>query len=227
MSQLLSTAAPLVDGVLAFQGTLVSYAEQLHCTGTVENLTASTAGLWHTRKVLVSRVGDAIRRGADAVAVHLNFTDESQSEMLRTIGEVRHECDQLGMPLVVIVYPRTVRAPGVDENYENLCRDDPGAYAKLVERGVRLAVELGADLVKTKFVPGEGFMRAVVESSLGRPVLVAGGPRNGMGLTDLATQALRAGVRGLAFGRRVFQADDIADELQRLRTCLRIVFETG
>jgi DhnA family fructose-bisphosphate aldolase class Ia len=220
MGDLLRTVAPRVDALLAFQGTLMRHAEQLHGTATIENLTASTVGAWHTEKVQVAKVADAVRRGADAVAVHLNFTDKSQREMLRVIGAVRHECDYLGIPLVAIVYPRSTQVPGVDENYDGLRRTDPGEYGRLVGHAVRLAVELGADIVKTQFVPGDGLMRHVVEGSLGRPVVVAGGPLGGLDFIELATEALKAGAHGLAFGRRIFQADDMIAGLENLRKCL-------
>lgn len=74
---------------------------------------------------------------------------------------------------------------------------------------VRLACELGADVVKTAY-PGdrESFRRAVAESYV--PVVVLGGAAAGKAeqlLNDVG-EALIAGAKGVAIGRNVWQSPD-------------------
>jgi NADH pyrophosphatase NudC (nudix superfamily) len=45
-------------------------------------------------------VEQALIIGADAVSVHINIGDESDSEMLRMLGYVSRQCLKWGMPLV-------------------------------------------------------------------------------------------------------------------------------
>jgi len=77
--------------------------------------------------------------------------------------------------------------------------------------GARIAAELGADVVKAFYV--DGFDRVV--SSCPAPVILAGGPK-GADIVDVARSALRAGARGLAFGRNIFQHPNPAEIVAEL-----------
>ena len=52
------------------------------------------------------------------------------------------------MPLMGIMYPRSEKG-NLDNNYEDLKRDEPEEYAALVRHSARVGVDLGgADLIK-------------------------------------------------------------------------------
>jgi len=70
--------------------------------------------------------------------------------MLRAMGEVVRECEASGMPLLAIMYPRSESSAG-DNNYDDLKRDDPKQYSQLVAHAARVAADLGADIIKTKY----------------------------------------------------------------------------
>jgi fructose-bisphosphate aldolase/2-amino-3,7-dideoxy-D-threo-hept-6-ulosonate synthase len=57
-------------------------------------------------KVQISTVDDAVRLGADAVSVHVNVGAKNEDNMLSTLGRVACECDDYGMPLLAMMYPR-------------------------------------------------------------------------------------------------------------------------
>ena len=57
-------------------------------------------------KVQVCSVQEAIRLGADAVSVHVNIGAQDEDKMLQNMGKVADECDQYGMPLLAMMYPR-------------------------------------------------------------------------------------------------------------------------
>ena len=79
----------------------------------------------------------------------------------------------------------------------------------LLACAARMAVELGADPIKTEYTGDTDTMRHVVDSS-SVPVLVLGGPtkRDDPNLLPGTKDALNAGARGVIYGRSVWQAED-------------------
>jgi DhnA family fructose-bisphosphate aldolase class Ia len=80
---------------------------------------------------------------------------------------------------------------------------------ELLAFGARVAAEFGADAIKTAYTGDPETMRQVVEGCP-VPVLVLGGVRssNPDAVLDATRDALRAGARGVVYGRNVWQADD-------------------
>lgn len=153
-------------------------------------------------------VEEAARWGADGVMSYLyvGWRDpERESREVAYVADVSESCRRLG--LLHMVESRAVR----DEN--DACGRP---RADLVRYHTRLACELGADLVKTKW-PGAGAFADVLDGATA-PVLLAGGARTGTFDEALATarEILAAGAHGLVWGRNLYQADDPADALARL-----------
>lgn len=160
------------NGVLCYLGT-ASIIDKYEVP-IILNLTASTEYKTHTKKILVSTIEQAIAIDAAAVAVHINVSSSYESIMLENLGAVSEVCQKYGMPLLVIVYPRTEHA-GKDYNYEDLKKENEAGYTKLVCHCVRIAFELGADIIKTQFTGSAESFSKVVEAANGTPVLIAGG----------------------------------------------------
>lgn len=162
------------NGVLCYQGTaslIDNYNVPLIC-----NLTASTINSSHTNKILISDVEDALRCDASAVAVHINISSRYESEMLRIIGKISSDCHKYGMPLLIIAYPRKeYDGAGCDDNYEVMKEADPNKYTHLVSHCVRIAFELGADIIKTQYTGSMESFYEVTTAAVNKPVLIAGG----------------------------------------------------
>ena len=146
-------------------------------------------------KVLTCTVEEAISLGADAVSIHINLGAAQESRMMESAGMVVSDCNRWGVPLLAMVYPR---GAGISPT-------DPGH----VGHAVRVAEELGADMVKTNYTGDpESFQKIVEASSI--PVFIAGGEKTG----DLETlQTIRsavhtAGCAGVCMGRNAFQRTD-------------------
>lgn len=179
----------------------------------VVHLSGSTAHAPDTdAKVLVSRVEEAIRLGADGVSVHVNIGADTEASQLADLGAVADACDRWGMPLLAMMYPRgpRVRNPR-----------DP----ELLAHVVNIAADLGADLVKTVMAQTVADMADVVATSP-VPILVAGGEGGG-GLDELVTSALRAGCRGVAVGRRIFRHPDPATAVRDIAQLLHDPADLG
>ena len=204
------------NAVLAFPGALRAQADDLQNLGWIINVSASTVRGSHTNKILVGAVEQAARLSADAVAVHVNVTDEHEGDMLRNLGQVVRECEALELPVVAIMYPRR-RGIDEDDNYEKLKNDDAPEYARLIAHACRIGVELGADLIKTQYSGNQATFRTVVEAASGVPIVIAGGPLLERGLAiERARDAIAAGAIGVSFGRNVYQRKDIRKFLEDL-----------
>jgi len=102
--------------------------------------------------------------------------------------------EEYGVPVLVMA---DARGPGIQE-------DDPQALG----HAVRLAEEVGGDLVKTAYSgDAESFQHVVESTSL--PVVIAGGSRGTDRETvEMARGAVDAGGAGVSMGRAIFQHDD-------------------
>ena len=163
------------------------------------------------RSTLLAHPEDALRHGADAVLTYMvvgtGDADFESKEVART-AEVARECERVGIPLIVesLARGKNVKNPG-DPHWLNL--------------HTRMAVELGADAVKTDYTGDPVSMRSVIEGCP-IPILVLGGSRHGSDqeALDVVRDVVLAGAAGVLFGRNVFQAADMALFLERARAVL-------
>jgi DhnA family fructose-bisphosphate aldolase class Ia len=163
------------------------------------------------KSCLVARPEDALRSGADAVITFLVIgSDDAEFDKIEVqrVGRVARECERLGMPLIV---ESLARGPQV----QNPCEP------KWLMLHTRMAAELGADLIKTEYAGDPVTMRTVV-NSCPVPILVLGGSRSGTDEDVVASvrSIVQSGAAGVFFGRNVFQADNMAVLLQRVRAAL-------
>lgn len=142
----------------------------------------------------------AVALGADAV-VMMMCIGEGDSVNLQHAAAAIDEYHRLSIPVVV----------------EILSMDFVSTATYDVQlNGARIASELGADIVKAFYT--ENFDNVIANCSA--PVMLAGGPKE-KNVYEVAEAAVKAGVKGFAFGRNLFQADDAAERISRLNAILR------
>ncbi len=144
-------------------------------------------------KTQVSSVKDAIRVGADAVSVQINVGSVTEQNMLEAFARIADDCNDYGMPLLAMVYPR---GPGIKNEHG----DD------VVSHAVRVGYEIGADFIQTNYTGNqESFKRAL--QGVRVPVVVTGGPKaeSDSDVLDMVSAAMGAGASGVSIGRNVFQ----------------------
>ncbi len=153
----------------------------------------------HTR--LVASVEDAVRMGAEGVITYffVGHRDPAlEDRMFEIAGAVARRARELGV--VYVAEPMAARE---------------GLYRKVFDGAVvaanaRMAIEIGADIVKCDWAGSVRGCRQVVAAAMGAPVMIAGGPRQG-GAGDtvaLVGELLEGGANGVMFGRSLFQDDD-------------------
>ncbi len=167
----------------------------------------------HSYSVPLLSVDDALHLGADLVVASLTMQAPDQAEDARNVELVARyvqEKEQAGVPLICEVYPIGGDFAQPEELHEQ------------VLIGCRMAAELGADLVKT-FYTGKEFSKVTAATSI--PILALGAMKKPTGLDalKLAADAIRAGARGVVFGRNVVQAR----RPQHLLDALRDVVQFG
>jgi fructose-bisphosphate aldolase/2-amino-3,7-dideoxy-D-threo-hept-6-ulosonate synthase len=183
------------DAVLTQKGIAPRVHPNRNGAGYIVHVNASTTiGPDENDKRVTCTVEEAVRAGADAVSFHINVGSNYEPGQIEALASLTDDASRLGIPVLAMAY---ARGPGVDGS-------DPEALG----HAVRLAEELGADLVKTGYSGDADSFEHVVESTR-LPVVIAGGSKG----TDRETvEAVRgvmdAGGAGVSMGRSIFQHDD-------------------
>ena len=147
----------------------------------------------------------AMVSGADAVVIMIFPGAPDERRSLGRLAVLSAECERLGLPVMAESIPGGW-AQAVPWTAEN------------VGRGARIAVELGADIVKTMCPAGPPEEFAAVAEACPGPVLALGGPRTGEEdmVVAVARGVVEAGGAGVVFGRNVWGSPDPAALLGRL-----------
>lgn len=187
------------DSVIVHKGLVRSIAPALGPLGYWLHVSAST-GLNPdpNDKRVVATVDEAILLGADGLSIHVNVGAPQESRMIEDLGRLATECEQRGMPLLAMMYPR-----GHDVR-------DPHDV-KHVAKVARLGFELGADVVKVPYTGHVDTFRQVTRG-VDCPVLISGGPKADDEHAFLAQIAgsVEAGGAGVSVGRNIWQHKDPA-----------------
>jgi fructose-bisphosphate aldolase/2-amino-3,7-dideoxy-D-threo-hept-6-ulosonate synthase len=183
------------DAVLTQKGIAPRVHPNKNGAGYVVHLNGSTTvGPDENDKRVTGTVEEAVRVGADAVSFHINVGSEHEREQIEALSRVTDRAGALGVPVLAMAY---ARGPGIEG-------DDP----EVLGHAVRLAEELGADVVKTAY-SGDVESFEYVTGSTALPVVIAGGaPEGDRATLDAVRGAMDAGAAGVSIGRSVFQHDD-------------------
>ncbi|MBE8539924.1 fructose-bisphosphate aldolase [Geoglobus acetivorans] len=165
-------------------------------------------------KRVITSVEKAIQLGADAVSVHVNIGCERDIEQIREASLISEKCDDYGIPLLVMAYPRGV---GINE-----------FGADEIKLAVRVANEIGADIVKTNYTGDAESFKDVLKFSKA-PVVIAGGSKTDeTSLLKTIEEAISAGAGGVAIGRNVFQSRNPRNLVLKISEIVHgVIYERG
>ncbi|MEK7250064.1 MAG: aldolase, partial [Bacteroidota bacterium] len=139
----------------------------------------------------VASVKDAIQLGADAVVTFLLAgydTDAQEADNLQTLQRIGADAREFGIPF--IVEPLAIKIGS------NVVRD-----FEIMKLIVRMASEIGADLIKADFPENKKqFEELVGVASV--PILVRGGPKmdSDKDMLQMVKDAIDCGAAGIVFG---------------------------
>lgn len=172
-------------------------------------------GYWQAKTVQMMTVEEALALGADVVLANLSLQtgDEANDAANAAVfGRIAAEKERLGVPLIGEVFPPDpMRA-----------RLTPDEWHEHIRTVVRIAVEMGADMIKTYYT-GEKWHEVCEGAQV--PVFGLGSektPRS-VDALRLAAAQVQAGARGVVFGRNVIQHS----QPDRFLTALRDVVKDG
>src|SRR5918992_638225 len=113
-----------------------------------------------------------------------------------SIRLVSDECTAWSIPLVAMMYPR-------GENIKN------PHDVEVVAHAARIGAEAGADIVKAVYTGDIDSFKKVTKACP-VPVVIAGGPKANTDyeILEMCESAMKAGARGVTFGRNIFQHEN-------------------
>lgn len=148
---------------------------------------------------LIATPEDAVRYGADALAVAIPVRGATEGEYIRWLTDTVNAAARFEMPVIAHIYPRDFSEGGG----KIVFTPDQIAYA------VRIGFETGVDVIKVGYTGDFDSFRETVRTCP-VPVVIAGGPKTDTLLGALAqtAEALRAGVVGAVVGRNLWGHGD-------------------
>jgi fructose-bisphosphate aldolase, class I len=153
---------------------------------------------------------DAVRMGADAIAVVGFVRGTTEARYLRGIADCVRAAWRFDLPVIVHIYPRKIEKE-ISISYE----PEDIAWA------VRCASECGPDVIKVPFCNDVAAYRQIV-ADCPVPVVAAGGPKTKTLADALAMlcDVVRSGARGATVGRNVWGFDRVTEAVTALKGVL-------
>jgi class I fructose-bisphosphate aldolase len=203
-----SVAAAGPDAVTMFKGlAAVVFAHNMVPVPFIMKASSFSVDFHLTREAAVGTVDEALRLGADAVAVGISAGSSYQVEGFSELAAVTARAAEVGMPVVCHAYPSG-----------ELWAEDKKGSTEAVLYAARAAAEIGVDIVKTWYTGSTAEFAKVVE---GVPAIVvaAGGVKADDPLDVLrqAASVVEAGGYGVTAGRNVWGAADPGKMVSALR----------
>jgi DhnA family fructose-bisphosphate aldolase class Ia len=205
---LASVIAGGADAVMASYGTACRFEDLLAGVGLVLRIdgAGTVLGPMDGPGAQFYTVEDALRLGADALCVTAFPGSRHEEATLEVLARVIRQAHAWGLPVMAEMVPG-----GFDSGPEF-------RTLRSVSVTARVAAELGADWVKTSYVPG---FEQVVQSCY-VPVVVLGGlgqadPRATL---EMVRNSMDAGAAGATIGRNVWQAEDPTRMARALRAII-------
>ncbi|MCY0989616.1 aldolase [Nannocystis sp. ILAH1] len=200
---------PGITGIVAHKGMVERLGSRnlLRRVGVMVQLNGMTSlAPEPDRKERLTSIETALRLGADAVSLQINFDGKNDAHNLTQLGAVVDEAQRLGLPVLTMLYDKVP------------C-DGEEARARRLRHLMRACVELGTDALKlaapTDIAQLPSLLDGIREHT---SIFFAGGEVCSEGqLLELATQVVAYGAAGLCVGRNVFQRAAATDTLTRLQ----------
>jgi class I fructose-bisphosphate aldolase len=154
-------------------------------------------------------VEEAVKLGASGVGYTIYVGSERENESMVEFSKIQEEAHTKGLPVILWAYPRGKHIGEAEHSKENL------AYA------ARVALELGADMVKIAYAGDVESMKWVVKSAGKVKVVAVGGSKTDEQTVLTRTrEILEAGAVGWAMGRNIWQAENPIETAQKIAEIL-------
>lgn len=153
----------------------------------------------------ICTVEEAVLLGAVAVGYTIYIGSEFEQKMFTEFAQIERDAHARDIPTIVWMYPRGKATEGKEKK-------------DLITYGARVALELGADMVKLHYPGSIEAMKWVVEAAGKTKVVVAGGAKaTDEEFLSLVKNVMEAGACGMAVGRNIWQSDHPKELAEKIK----------
>ncbi|MGQ9501033.1 MAG: class I fructose-bisphosphate aldolase [Anaerolineae bacterium] len=154
---------------------------------------------------------EAIRLGADAVAIAAFVHGKTEGYQLKVVADLVRDAVRFELPVMLHIYPRNPQTLEIIHTPEDI------AWA------VHCGLELGVDVIKVPYC-GDVRAQAEIVSESSVPVVAAGGPRTDTleAALQMMVEVIASGTRGATIGRNVwgFENQNITAAVQAFKAVI-------
>lgn len=153
---------------------------------------------------------EAVRLGADAIAVVAFVRGTTEAAYLRRVADVVRDAARFELPVICHVYPRAYRE-GAQISYE----PEDIAWA------ARCVAECGPDVVKVPYCGDVDAYRQIV-ADCPTPLVAAGGPKTKTfeAALQVVADVVEAGARGATIGRNIWGSENITGAVEAFKAVI-------
>lgn len=183
------------DAILTSYGMATRFAKEIASLGLIMRMDGGGTSLGNMGQGgLFYTIEDALRVGADAVAVSAFPGAPDEADSLGRLAEMIGKAHAWGIPVMGEMVPGGFDSP------------DEMRTARSIAIAARVGAELGSDWMKIPYA--EGFEQVTAGCYV--PAVILGGAKKGSerGMLEKIRAALDVGAKGVAIGRNIFQADN-------------------
>lgn len=186
-----------IDSLTVNKGIAMQFGAQLAGQTALILKVTSRTKYFEPYEQPIATVDEAIRLGAEAIAIGLSLCDNREDDSVALTAEYVREADRFGIPTVAHSYPNGNRI----DNAQRYCVDAVG-YA------TRAAQELGIDIIKTFWTGSAKTFEKIVQIGSPAKVVLSGGPKCETleACFDMTYQCIQAGASGITYGRNIWQS---------------------
>lgn len=164
-----------------------------------------------TADELIATPEDAIRIGADAIAICSFVRGASEAVHVRRVADLVRQAEMWDLPVILHTYPRRFGPEGVEISFD----PDDVAWA------VRCGIEVGVDVIKAPYC-GDVASYSQIIASCPVPLVAAGGPQTGTleAALEMASDVIRSGARGMTIGRNIWGVREITGAVEAFKAVI-------
>ena len=162
-----------------------------------------------TAREQVATPEDAVRLGADAIAIAAFVRGSTEGIYYRAVADCVRDAVRFDLPVILHIYPRDVKTNQISYTPEDI------AWA------VRGAVEMGVDVVKTPYC-GDVASYAQIIGDCPVPLVAAGGPKTDTfrAALEMMSHVMQAGARGATIGRNIWGFPQIGAAVEAFKAVI-------
>lgn len=164
----------------------------------------------HSNEVAVTPE-EAIRMGADALALVAYVKGRDEVKYLRVVTDTVRAAERFDLPVICHIYPRLEKGDPFTISFE----------AEDIAWAAHCAWETGVDIIKVPYC-GDVNSYSQIIADIPVPIVAAGGPKQSTftAALDMIHQVIRSGARGATIGRNIWGEKNITAAVRAFKAVI-------